>query len=558
MPTTESIAPAPDAALVAQSLEGQREAFGQIVARYQALVCALAYSATGNVSQSEDLAQKTFIAAWQHLGELREPAKLRSWLCGIARHTINQDRRQLGREPSHAAATLEAAENLPASEPPPAAQAISREESALLWRELGQLPELYREPLVLYYRGEQSVARVAEALELSEDAVMQRLSRGRKMLQERMLAFVETALGRSGPGTAFTLSVQAALPMLAVSGKIGAMGAGMAKGGAMAGGLGWAGLAATVLGPVLGIVGGWVGVSVQLKFARSAEEKKMIKKNAWTIVALVAVVVVLTALWSIFFEDLWAVNPLLTVLGFAGIWAAYVALLVPFALRSNQRLRQLRAEQNVGPTPVEPSKVRFDFWPVKEYRSAWSFLGLPLVHIRAGRRDEEKLRPAVGWIAGGDFAIGGLCAAGGVAIAPLSFGGMTVGLISFGGAAFGLLAVGGAALGIWAGGGVAAGWWAMGGVAVGNFAFGGCALAWEAACGGAAVAKQFALGGAASALHANDEAAKAFIQGRTFFKVAQDGLAGSRWFLVLCWLPMLFVLWPLWQAWKGRRAGAKN
>jgi len=55
---------------------------------------------------------------------------------------------------------------------------------------------------------------VAEALDLSEDAVMQRLSRGRKMLQERMLVFVETALGRSGPGSSFTLSVQAALPML--------------------------------------------------------------------------------------------------------------------------------------------------------------------------------------------------------------------------------------------------------------------------------------------------------------------------------------------------------
>jgi DNA-directed RNA polymerase specialized sigma24 family protein len=69
-----------DANLVTESLTGNREAFGQIVARYQTLVCSLAYSGTGSLSQSEDLAQETFVAAWKQLGNLREPHKLRSWL----------------------------------------------------------------------------------------------------------------------------------------------------------------------------------------------------------------------------------------------------------------------------------------------------------------------------------------------------------------------------------------------------------------------------------------------------------------------------------------------
>jgi len=74
-----------DADLASESLVGNRDAFGQIVARYQSLVCSLAYSATGCLGQSEDLAQETFFTAWKHLGELREPGMLRSWLCGIAR-----------------------------------------------------------------------------------------------------------------------------------------------------------------------------------------------------------------------------------------------------------------------------------------------------------------------------------------------------------------------------------------------------------------------------------------------------------------------------------------
>ena len=65
-----------DAKLVENSLRGDRDAFSQIVARYQSLVCSLAYSSTGSLTQSEDLAQETFAAAWKQLSGLREPEKL--------------------------------------------------------------------------------------------------------------------------------------------------------------------------------------------------------------------------------------------------------------------------------------------------------------------------------------------------------------------------------------------------------------------------------------------------------------------------------------------------
>ncbi|HKI72343.1 MAG TPA: sigma factor [Verrucomicrobiae bacterium] len=77
--TTMSEAGCNDADLVAATLTGDREAFGQIVARYQSLICSLAYSATGSLGQSEDLAQEIFITAWKHLRVLREPDKLRAW-----------------------------------------------------------------------------------------------------------------------------------------------------------------------------------------------------------------------------------------------------------------------------------------------------------------------------------------------------------------------------------------------------------------------------------------------------------------------------------------------
>ena len=88
-----------DAGLVAESLAGNHDAFRQIVERYQTLICSLAYCATGSVSQSEDLAQETFVIAWKDLAALREPAKLRSWLCAIVRFRISHQFRRQGWEP---------------------------------------------------------------------------------------------------------------------------------------------------------------------------------------------------------------------------------------------------------------------------------------------------------------------------------------------------------------------------------------------------------------------------------------------------------------------------
>ncbi|MGA2865897.1 MAG: sigma-70 family RNA polymerase sigma factor [Verrucomicrobiota bacterium] len=223
-----------EAELVAESLDGNRDAFRQIVERYQTLISSLAYCATGDVSQSEDLAQETFVTAWKRLAQLREPAKLRPWLCGITRFLISKEFRRQGREPIHAAESLAAVDEWASPEPLPPDHVISEEEKAILWRSLERIPEIYREPLVLFYREHQSIEAVAHDLELSEDAVKQRLSRGRKLLQEQFLAFVAGALKQTSPGKAFTLGVVAALPLLATTAKAAAVTATATKGGSAA------------------------------------------------------------------------------------------------------------------------------------------------------------------------------------------------------------------------------------------------------------------------------------------------------------------------------------
>src|SRR4030095_17165305 len=109
-----------DAELVAACLAGDRESFGRIVERYQRLLCSLAYSATGSLSGSEDLAQEAFVDAWRQLRTLREPEKLRPWLCGILRYKVCRLRRSERQEPVRQAEALELAEEMPSGAEPAA------------------------------------------------------------------------------------------------------------------------------------------------------------------------------------------------------------------------------------------------------------------------------------------------------------------------------------------------------------------------------------------------------------------------------------------------------
>lgn len=261
-----------DATLVVGSLRGDRDAFGRIVARYQTLICSLAYSATGSLSQSEDLAQETFATAWRLLGGLREPAKLRPWLCGILRNLSRRYRRDEVREPIYGAETLDTVVELPAAGTHPLDHTITREEEAILWRSLEQIPETYREPLILLYREHESIERVAQLLDLSEDAVRQRLVRGRKLLHEQVAAFVEGALAKTSPKQAFTVGVVAALPVTASSAKAATLATAVAAGGTVAN-------AAAIwsVGGLLGTLGAaWISVRAQTDDAKSPRERRFV------------------------------------------------------------------------------------------------------------------------------------------------------------------------------------------------------------------------------------------------------------------------------------------
>jgi RNA polymerase sigma factor (sigma-70 family) len=366
-----SVAEQNDVELVGESLSGNRDAFGQIVSRYQSLVCSLAFSATGSLSQSEDLTQETFVTAWKQLAGLREPEKLRSWLCGIARNLINNFIRKQGREPSHCAESLEEISETPSLEPLPVENTISNEEQAILWRSLEKIPEIYREPLVLFYREHQSIEAVAQNLELSEDAVKQRLSRGRKLLHEEVLAFVEGALEKTSPGKTFTLGVIAALPLAVTTAKAATVGTALAKGGAAAKGA-----------LTFGTLGGffiWLGAMYfnlkgQVDETKSPRERQFMLQiiGIRIVVALLALAVVFGARKLNFLSNQPLVNDIV-VAAFIFLVAVMGTLFFEYA---NRRQRQIQIEDGtwvetewkVPRKDIKPASNSTENWPkLKNY-----------------------------------------------------------------------------------------------------------------------------------------------------------------------------------------------
>lgn len=155
-----------------------------------------------------------------------------------------------------------------------------------------------------------------------------------------------------------------------------------------------------------------------------------------------------------------------------------------------------------------------------EYRSPMWLLGLPLLHLATGRLEGGQYHRGVarGWVAVGDIGFGGLLAVGGIAVGTIGVGGLALGGIALAGLSIGIAALGGLALGL--------------------VAVGGAAIGWTAAVGGLAVAREFALGGAAVGAHANDVAAREFLQ-QPVVRIAAAVWHRAGWLGLLLLLPLV-------------------
>ena len=180
-----------DEVTVRRCLEGDGDAFGLLVAKYQNAVYGLCFHMVGNFADAQDLTQETFVKAYLDLAKMRDPSRFASWLHGIAVNMCRmwlRDRKGANDLPLEVVAETEGkfADN---GSPEEHAEA---EELRLSIREaIASLSERNRLAITLYYIDGLTYDEIGDFLSLSQSAIKSRMHRARKQLKEGLISMVE-------------------------------------------------------------------------------------------------------------------------------------------------------------------------------------------------------------------------------------------------------------------------------------------------------------------------------------------------------------------------------
>ena len=161
--------------------QGDVDAFGQIVRKYHRLVIDVSYRLSGDPELADDVAQDTFLRAWQQLPgfEPHHQGSLRAWLCRISRNrTIDLLRRQR----PHA----ELDPTLPSAADRPLPAVLAHERITMVRTAVSDLPEPGRTALILREYGDLSYAEIAATLDIPIGTVMSRLHNARRRLAQEL------------------------------------------------------------------------------------------------------------------------------------------------------------------------------------------------------------------------------------------------------------------------------------------------------------------------------------------------------------------------------------
>jgi RNA polymerase sigma factor (sigma-70 family) len=185
-----------DAELVHLARAGNRDAYGELIRRYQRPIWGLAYLLIGDRFEAEDMTQEAFLRAWLNLDLLSDPAKFAAWLRRIVfgvsidwlrvfrsdlyRLTDDKAEWDLSRQAAHTETALERLEAI--------------ELRQRIWEAVAQLPPRYRLPLTLFHLDGLSHSKVAEALGVPVSTARSLVTRARQKLQPMLASYAAEVL----------------------------------------------------------------------------------------------------------------------------------------------------------------------------------------------------------------------------------------------------------------------------------------------------------------------------------------------------------------------------
>ncbi|HZD58591.1 MAG TPA: sigma-70 family RNA polymerase sigma factor [Anaerolineales bacterium] len=181
--------------LVISAQGGDKEAFGEIVARFQDMAYAVAYAMLGDAYLAEEAAQEAFIDAYVSIHNLREPAAFPGW---FRRVVVKHSDRQI-RGKHLQILPLDKACWVPAKSPGPEIQVEQLQLRQAVSEAIASLSRSQRLATALYYVQGYSQKEIAEILGVPVTRIKKNLYTARQRLKRRMVSMIQDDLQANKP-----------------------------------------------------------------------------------------------------------------------------------------------------------------------------------------------------------------------------------------------------------------------------------------------------------------------------------------------------------------------
>ncbi len=177
-----------DNLLIQETLAGHDHAFERLVVRYQDRLVHSLEQVTGSRDDALEIAQQAFVLAWRKLASFRAESQFYSWLYRIARNVAasHNRRRRIQTTSLESYSDASGFEPVADRDHDPERPLDQQEKIALVQSALQQIPEQFREALVLKEIDGFSYEQISEIMEIPMGTVRSRIFRARQELTERL------------------------------------------------------------------------------------------------------------------------------------------------------------------------------------------------------------------------------------------------------------------------------------------------------------------------------------------------------------------------------------
>lgn len=171
-----------DSELIQKCLAGNRDIFAELVSRYKKLIYGVIYNISGDFTEANDLFQEVFLRIYKSLHRYNSDYQFATWAIRITTNVCRDRLRQKKMEP----VPVEEINETEDDQNNPESQYLAREQINGIRKAIGELPEKYRIPIILFHQQRLSYEEMAKILDQPVSVIKNRLYRARLMLRDKL------------------------------------------------------------------------------------------------------------------------------------------------------------------------------------------------------------------------------------------------------------------------------------------------------------------------------------------------------------------------------------